>query len=67
MVELLCVDQGVPIFGGTLDGNSSDKTSNHRLLQNVDSLMRKNGLIPGAFIYVSDSSLVTAKNLAVSG
>ena len=27
MTELLCVDRGVPIFGRTLDGNSSDKTS----------------------------------------
>ena len=25
MTELMCVDRGVPIFGRTLDGNSSDK------------------------------------------
>lgn len=25
MTELLCVDRGVPIFGRTLDGNTSDK------------------------------------------
>ena len=30
MTELLCVERGVPIFGRTLDGNASDKTSNNR-------------------------------------
>jgi transposase len=35
MTELLCVDRGVPIFGRTLDGNSSDKTSNNQLLSRI--------------------------------
>lgn len=64
MTELLCVDRGVPIFGRTLDGNSSDKTSNNHILSRISQIMAKNGLGPGAFVYVADSAMVTEKNLA---
>lgn len=67
MTELLCVDRGVPIFGRTLDGNSSDKTSNNRILSRISEIMAKNGLGPGAFVYVADSAMVTENNLGAMG
>ena len=67
MTELLCVDRGVPIFGRTLDGNSSDKTSNNHILSRISQIMAKNGLGPGAFVYVADSAMVTEKNLVAMG
>lgn len=67
MTELLCVDRGVPVFGRTLDGNSSDKTSNNHILSRISEIMAKNGLGPGAFVYVADSAMVTEKNLAALG
>ena len=63
MTELLCVDRGVPIFGRTLDGNSSDKTSNNVVLSRISSIMAKHGMGPGAFVYVADSAMVTESNL----
>lgn len=67
MTELLCVDRGVPIFGATLDGNSSDKTSNNRILSRISSIMARHGLGQGAFVYVADSAMVTEKNLNALG
>jgi len=67
MTELLCVDRGVPIFGRTLDGNSSDKTSNNQILTRIGSIMARHGLGPGAFVYVADAAMVTEKNLAAVG
>ena len=67
MTELLCVDRGVPIFGRTLDGNSSDKTSNNVVLSRISSIMAKHGLGPGAFVYVADSAMVTEANLDAVG
>lgn len=63
MTELLCVDRGVPIFSSTLDGNSSDKKSNNRMLSQISTLMSKHGLGKGAFVYVADSAMVTKNNL----
>ena len=67
MTELLCVDRGVPVFGRTLNGNSSDKTSNNQLLSRISSIMARHGLGPGAFVYVADSAMVTEKNLDALG
>jgi transposase len=67
MTELLCVDRGVPIFGRTLDGNSSDKTSNNQMLSRISSIMARHGLGPGAFVYVTDSAVVTKDNLSAFG
>lgn len=67
MTELLCVDRGVPIFGRTLDGNSSDKTSNNQILSRIGSIMARHGLGPGAFVYVADSAMVTESNLNAIG
>lgn len=63
MTELLCVDRGVPIFGATLDGNSSDKQSNNAMLSRISTLMSRHGLGDGACIYVADSAMVTKENL----
>ncbi len=67
MTELLCVERGVPIFGRTLDGNSSDKTSNNHMLARISTLMAAHGLGPGACIYVADSAMVTERNLEALG
>jgi len=67
MTELLCVDRGVPIFGQTLDGNSSDKKSNNRILSRISSIMARHGLGTGAFVYVADSAMVTEDNLEAIG
>lgn len=63
MTELLCVDRGVPVFGQTLDGNSSDKKSNNQILSRISSIMARHGLGTGAFVYVADSAMVTKDNL----
>ena len=67
MTELLCVERGIPIFGKTRDGNSSDKTSNNEMLSRISSIMASNGLGSGAFVYVADSAMVTPDNLTVIG
>lgn len=67
MMELLCVERGVPICGGCLDGNSSDKTCNNKMLTRISQLMKRHGLGPGAFAYVADSALVTEPNLKLVG
>jgi transposase len=67
MTELLCVERGVPIFGRTLDGNSSDKKSNNNILTRIGSIMAQQGLGPGAFVYVADSAMVTGDNLDAVG
>jgi transposase len=63
MTELLCVERGIPIFGNTLDGNSSDKTSNNKLLSRISGIMARHGLGNGAFVYVADSAMVTENSL----
>lgn len=67
MTELLCVERGVPIFGRTLDGNSSDKTSNNAMLSRIGAIMARHGLGPGAFVHVADSAMVTETNLEAVG
>ena len=67
MTELLCVERGVPIFGRTLDGNSSDKNSNNKILTDISAIMARHGLGPGAFVYVADSAMVTEDNLTQVG
>jgi transposase len=67
MISLLCVDRTVPIFGRTEDGNSSDKSINNTILSNISKYMANHGVEPGAFIYIADSAMVTAKNLSTIG
>ena len=59
----MCVDRGVPIFGMTLDGNSSDKDTNHEMLTHFSYIMAHHGLGSGAFVYVADSAMVAGPNL----
>ena len=63
MIELLCVEGGIPICGKTLNGNSSDKKSNNEMLTKISSIMAANGLGKGAFTYVADSAMITKDNL----
>lgn len=67
MTELLCVERGIPIFGRTLDGNSSDKSSNNKMLSHISSIMARHGLGAGAFVYVADSAMITEANLKELG
>jgi hypothetical protein len=48
-------------------GNASAKTLNTTLLSEVAQLLARSGVQPGAYIYVADSALVTADNLAALG
>lgn len=67
MTELLCVEGGIPIYGKSLDGNSSDKTSNNEMLTKISYIMSANGIGVNAFAYVADSAFVTEKNLIELG
>lgn len=63
LIEMLCVERDIPLFGRTRDGNASDKTLNNELLGNISKHMAKHGLSQGAFVYVADSAFVTKDNL----
>jgi len=64
MTDLLCVERGVPMLGGTLDGNASDKKNNNVMLSKVSSFLARHGIKEEAFTYIADSALVTPDNLA---
>lgn len=61
--SLLCVDHGIPIWSKCENGNESDKTINKNLLGRVVKKMRELGQENP--LYVADSALVTADNLAL--
>ena len=63
MVELMCVHQNIPILGGAVDGNSSDKKLNHKMLTRMGNHLAKHGIGDGAFVYTADSAMVTEYNL----
>ncbi len=63
LIEMLCVERDIPLFGRTRDGNASDKTLNNELLGNISKHMARHGLSQGAFVYVADSAFVTKDNL----
>ncbi|MCG8634649.1 MAG: IS1634 family transposase [Desulfobacterales bacterium] len=67
LVEMLCVDRNIPLFGGTRDGNASDKTLNNELLTSISKHMANHGLKENAFVYVADSAFVTKDNLEKAG
>lgn len=67
LVEMLCVDRNIPLFGGTRDGNASDKTLNNELLTTISKHMASHGLKENAFVYVADSAFVTENNLEKAG
>jgi len=56
----LCVTKdGVPVIGEVLDGNTSDRMWNHRMMESLRSRLGN----PKDIVYVADSSLVTGPNL----
>jgi transposase len=67
LVEMLCVDRNIPLFGATRDGNASDKTLNNELLSTISKHMANHGLEENAFVYVADSAFVTEGNLEKAG
>lgn len=67
LVEMLCVDRNIPLFGGTRDGNASDKTLNNELLTTISKHMANHGICENAFVYVADSAFVTEDNLKKAG
>jgi transposase len=64
LISLLCIYRTVPVFGRSEDGNGSDKLINNAILTNISKYISQHGIKPGAFIYIADSSMVTAGNLA---
>ena len=67
LVEMLCVERNIPLFGATRDGNASDKTLNNELLSTISKHMANHGLKENAFVYVADSAFVTEDNLEKAG
>lgn len=67
LIEMLCVDRNIPLFGATRDGNASDKTLNNELLTTISKHMANHGLDRNAFVYVADSAFVTSENLVKAG
>jgi len=67
LIEMLCVDRNIPLFGATRDGNASDKTLNNELLTTISKHMANHGLEENAFVYVADSAFVTEDNLKKAG
>ncbi|MBU0580033.1 MAG: IS1634 family transposase [Candidatus Margulisbacteria bacterium] len=63
LVEMLCVDRNIPVFGCCADGNGSDKKLNNKLLTKVTKNMSEYGLRESAFIYIADAAVVSKENL----
>lgn len=51
--------EGVPLLGNVNDGNTSDKTWNQQVIEEIQTSI----LDPQSVIYVADSALITAENL----
>lgn len=64
VLSMLCVDRAVPLWGKPEDGNASDKTLNTTLLSEIAQILGRQGVQPGAYIYIADAALVTEDNLA---
>jgi PAS domain S-box-containing protein len=60
VLSTLCVDQAVPIWGKPEDGNASDKAVNTTILSEISTIMARQGVAPGAYLYIADSALVIA-------
>ncbi len=67
LLKMLCVHRNIPILGGCADGNASDKTLNNALLTALSKHMARHGIREGAFVYISDSAMVTPANLEAIG
>jgi len=67
LIKMLCVHRNIPILGGCADGNASDKTLNNATLTHLSRHMARHGIRAGAFVYISDSAMVTPANLRAIG
>ena len=67
LVKMLCIHRNIPIMGGCENGNASDKTINNAVLTNLSKYMARHGIGEGGFVYISDSAMVTPKNLQAQG
>jgi transposase len=67
LIKMLCVHRNIPILGGCADGNASDKTLNNAMLTQLSRYMARHGIRAGAFVYISDSAMVTPANLQAIG
>jgi len=67
LIKMLCVHRNIPILGGCADGNASDKTLNNAMLTQLSKYMARHGIRAGAFVYISDSAMVTHANLQAIG
>ena len=67
LIKMLCVHRNIPILGGCADGNASDKTLNNAMLTQLSKYMARHGIREGAFVYISDSAMVTPANLQAIG
>ena len=67
LLQMLCCQRNIPLLGGCADGNASDKTINSAVLTSLSKHMARYGLSEGAFVYIADSALVTARNLEAVG
>ena len=67
LIKMLCVHRNIPILGGCADGNASDKTLNNAMLTQLSRYMARHGIRAGAFVYISDSAMVTHANLQAIG
>ncbi len=63
MVELMRVHRNIPILGNAVDGNSSDKKLNHKMLPRMGNHLARHGIGDGAFVYIADSAMVIEYNL----
>jgi transposase len=67
IMECLCVEKNIPVWGGCADGNASDKALNNNLLKRITGIMKDKGLNDDSFIYIADSAFVTEDNLKSIG
>ncbi len=67
LIKMLCVHRNIPVLGGCENGNASDKAINNQILNNLSKYLARHGIGEGAFVYITDSAMVTGKNLEAVG
>jgi transposase len=63
LISTLCVGDKIPIYGKNEDGNALDKEINNTILSEISQHMAQFGVDEKAFIYISDSALVSPGNM----
>lgn len=64
MLSLLSNREGFPLWGGVHDGNSSDKTLNTDVIEDIKATFSTEPL--RSLVHVADSAFVTKENLAAA-